>query len=195
MVLPDLPKRGHRVRTAETWAAARADYAAGCSASEVCERHDLGLSALRSRARREGWRRADQADPEPIAFEAEDSAKDDPPVPTEDLVAIARRAAAWAVRRGALHQAHGWLKLYRELCDLASDERAQASEAEWRRRYVESGEQAAFRARIDAIRRSLDRRIAAREGRQVHPVHDPHHAEDDDDVDDWGDDDKEPQPD
>ncbi len=163
----------------------------GCSASEVCERHDLGLSALRSRARREGWRRADQADPEPVAFEAADLAEDDPPVPTEDLVAIARRAAAWAVRRGVLHQAHGWLKLYRELCDLASEERAQAAEAERRRRYVESGEQAAFRARMDAMRRALDRRIAAREGRQVHHVHHPHSAEDDDDLDDWEDNDEE----
>lgn len=47
-------------RSTELWALARADYLAGGSAPEVCERHGLSLSTFRHRARVEGWRRADQ---------------------------------------------------------------------------------------------------------------------------------------
>ncbi|MDP3369724.1 MAG: hypothetical protein Q8M32_07730 [Brevundimonas sp.] len=51
---------GHHPRGDAVWSAARADYLAGGSASEVCERHGLSLSTFRWRARNEGWRRADQ---------------------------------------------------------------------------------------------------------------------------------------
>ena len=53
----------YRIRTDETWAEAREDYLTGFTAEEVCRRHEIGLSALRRRARREGWRRTDQDDP------------------------------------------------------------------------------------------------------------------------------------
>lgn len=49
-------------RSNDLWALARADYLAGGSAPEVCERHDLSLSTFRHRARVEGWRRADQVE-------------------------------------------------------------------------------------------------------------------------------------
>lgn len=58
--LPDSPPPPRSRRAAETWAAARADYLAGGSAAEVCERHDLPLSTFRWRAKQEGWRRQDQ---------------------------------------------------------------------------------------------------------------------------------------
>jgi len=58
--LPDSPPPPQTRRSAETWAAARADYLAGGSASEVCERHSLPLSTFRWRAQQEGWRRLDQ---------------------------------------------------------------------------------------------------------------------------------------
>ena len=51
---------GHRPHGDAIWSAARADYLAGGSATEVCERHGLSLSTFRWRARNEGWRRADQ---------------------------------------------------------------------------------------------------------------------------------------
>lgn len=57
--LPDSPPPQTR-RSAETWAAARADYLAGGSAAEVCERHSLSLSTFRWRAQQEGWRKMDQ---------------------------------------------------------------------------------------------------------------------------------------
>jgi len=55
-------EEGHGRRTApdEVWAAAREDYLAGMSGPEVCARHGVRLTALRSRAAREGWRRVDQ---------------------------------------------------------------------------------------------------------------------------------------
>ncbi len=58
--LPDSPPPPQTRRSAETWAAARADYLAGGSAAEVCERHSLPLSTFRWRAQQEGWRRMDQ---------------------------------------------------------------------------------------------------------------------------------------
>jgi hypothetical protein len=84
--LPDSPPPQTR-RSAETWAAARADYLAGGSAAEVCERHSLSLSTFRWRAQQEGWRKMDQ----PLA--APFHVTDDPgdyrnwtpaPAPTDD---------------------------------------------------------------------------------------------------------------
>ncbi|CAN5292838.1 hypothetical protein BH10PSE2_BH10PSE2_22400 [soil metagenome] len=45
---------------AEVWARVRDDYLGGLSAPACCRRHGVGLSALRDRAGREGWRRADR---------------------------------------------------------------------------------------------------------------------------------------
>lgn len=56
----DAPVPARTRRSADLWALARADYLAGGSAPEVCERHGLSLSTFRYRARTEGWRRADQ---------------------------------------------------------------------------------------------------------------------------------------
>ena len=53
--LPDSPPSPRTYRSAQIWTAARADYLAGGSAAEVCERHGLSLSTVR-------WRRADQPD-------------------------------------------------------------------------------------------------------------------------------------
>ncbi|CAN5229901.1 hypothetical protein BH09PSE1_BH09PSE1_29580 [soil metagenome] len=44
----------------EVWARVREDYLAGMSAPDCCRRHRVGLTALRNRASREGWRRTDQ---------------------------------------------------------------------------------------------------------------------------------------
>jgi len=42
------------------WEAVKADYLAGLSGPDCCRRHGVKLSALRDRAARHGWRRADQ---------------------------------------------------------------------------------------------------------------------------------------
>jgi hypothetical protein len=85
----------YRIRTDETWAEARSDYLTGFTAEEVCRRHDIGLSALRQRARRKGWRRNDQADPSP---EDDFDVFDDLEPP--ELVEMAWRRLAAAIARG-----------------------------------------------------------------------------------------------
>ena len=54
----------YRVRSQQIWDLARDDYLAGEPARIVCRRYDLGLSAFRIRARKAGWRRQDQDDPD-----------------------------------------------------------------------------------------------------------------------------------
>lgn len=49
----------YRIRSAETWEAARLAYLAGYSADVVYGRFDPGLSAFRKQAKAEGWHRAD----------------------------------------------------------------------------------------------------------------------------------------
>ena len=56
------PSRGYRVRPEEVWQKAKREYLDGYSAEAVCAEFDLGLSAFRQRARREGWRRSDAAE-------------------------------------------------------------------------------------------------------------------------------------
>ena len=58
-LVPEHARPGRRVRSEDAWDRARDDYATGASAPDVCDRHDLGLSAFRKRAREEGWRRRD----------------------------------------------------------------------------------------------------------------------------------------
>ncbi|WP_312146849.1 hypothetical protein [Brevundimonas sp.] len=83
-------------RSADLWALARADYLAGGSAPEVCERHGLSLSTFRHRARVEGWRRVDQIETPvdaPFVYEREPDPGDwrnfadelDRPVPVEGM--------------------------------------------------------------------------------------------------------------
>ncbi|MES2859949.1 MAG: hypothetical protein V4701_00665 [Pseudomonadota bacterium] len=97
----------YRVRSPETWSAAREAYTSGLSAEEACARFDLGLSAFRKRAREEGWRRLDQDDPAP------DDADDDalPDIDDEALAALAFRRMSVEARKGRLNQALAWGRL------------------------------------------------------------------------------------
>lgn len=47
------------------WARVRADYRNGATAASCARTHGVSLSTLRHRAKREGWRRADQPAPAP----------------------------------------------------------------------------------------------------------------------------------
>ena len=97
-------ERQHRVRSPETWERAREDYAAGLSAAAVCDRYDIGRSAFHERARREGWRRADLPDPEPLDLAA---VRRDP----LELADMTYGRAAMAIEGGRALEAHRWLKL------------------------------------------------------------------------------------
>lgn len=141
---------GYRIRTPETWDQARQAYLSGQSAEAVCARYHLGLSAFRLRAKREGWRRADLADPEP---EPLDEIDDDEAVPEVDLgetVRIAAAQMALATRRGRVDEALRWGRLH----DIA------LRQHEARHRTHQRSEQLDRRARqqatTDALRQVTD---------------------------------------
>ncbi len=113
---PDPTDRaGYRIRSDAVWARARADYLAGDPATAVCDRHDLNLKTFKSRAAREGWRRVDQPDPEPLDLDTE------PPVEPGDVKALADQAlirARRAIGRGAAMEAGRWLRVHAQLTRL-----------------------------------------------------------------------------
>lgn len=100
----------YRIRSEDTWAEARSDYLAGFTAEDVCRRHDLGLSALRTRARRERWRRADGVDPSP----ADDDLDLFSDVRPDDMVEMARLRMVAAISRGQSTEAARWSRIYRD---------------------------------------------------------------------------------
>ena len=101
----------YRIRSPETWAAARDDYLAGMEAEAVCSRHDLGLSAFRRRARRGGWRRLDQDDPAPVAVDL--AIYDD--FDCDEQVELARLRFIRALHHGRAAEAARWRWLWRDL--------------------------------------------------------------------------------
>lgn len=102
----------YRIRSAETWAQAREDYLAGMDAEAVCRRYDLGLSAFRRRARREGWRRMDQGDP-PIDTDL--SIYDD--IDPTEQADLARLRFLQALNHGKAVEAARWRRLWLEMRD------------------------------------------------------------------------------
>ena len=107
----------YRIRAAQTWAQARADYLSGLSAEAVCRRHDLGLSAFRRRARKYGWRRSDQVEPPPGEIDL--GLYDD--LDMDDLARTARLRFAEAVESGRATDARRWRRLADELAREARD--------------------------------------------------------------------------
>lgn len=176
---------GHRIRSEETWAAAREAYLGGASAAEVCERFDLGLSALRTRARGEGWRRRDLDDPDPDLASAEPEDEADPALTPAALAEVAAKRASRAVLAGRLREAQGWTRLHR-------DWRAMAAEADRTERETRLAERrlASAQAEADADRavaevaaevraaaiaaRSADDEPEPNDGAELHGLHPLH---------------------
>lgn len=160
---------GPRVRPPETWEAVRAAYHAGESAQSVCDRFGLSLSAFRTHARREGWRRTDMPEPEPDAL-----IDDDAPAPTrEDMMETAWRMAARAIRRGRSGESQRWLAVHARLAEQArADRRTESAALAAENR----GTVQRIRAIGDAarqIRRDIE--SAPVQTDQMHPVHPTHH--------------------
>ena len=110
------PDTGHRMRSPDTWDAARQAYLEGGSARDICDRYDLTLSAFRARARREGWRRADMGDPDPGPEHAFDDLDNDSPLPSlEDMAAVAWRRAVRALGRGRAGDTQRWMAIHARL--------------------------------------------------------------------------------
>lgn len=115
----------HHFRSPETWAKAREDYLAGAPAPEVCARYGIALSTLRERASKEGWRRADQAEPAPFDFAAERDADGFLPGPGP-LADDAWMGLLRTLRQDRPREALAWLRLYRGLIQLKREEDSRA---------------------------------------------------------------------
>ncbi|GAD58941.1 hypothetical protein [Brevundimonas abyssalis] len=139
--LPDSPPVFDTAKARARWAAAKADYLAGGGAPEVCERHGLSLRTFRWRARKEGWRRADQPAPslapdpappaqdEPLVIPEAPEAPSGTPLTTSQMVDKCWSHVQAAVAAGQLIQARGWLRLYKELKPLVPFTEIEAREA------------------------------------------------------------------
>lgn len=107
-----------RVRSDEIWAAARQLYAMGATGAEVRERYGLGRSAFYNRAKAEGWRRLDELAAPPLRDEYDRH----PERLERDAVALALEAwdgVCRAMDRGRIPEARAWMRLYRELREVA----------------------------------------------------------------------------
>lgn len=110
---------GRRTAPDEVWAAVREDYLAGLPAQAVCDRHGVGLRAMRSRAANEGWRRSDQPwaprnrlDPDDEGVELEARVGGDlNKVELRELSFIAARRMMRAVLRGDAADALRWRRV------------------------------------------------------------------------------------
>lgn len=127
------PARGARIAPEAVWKEVRADYLAGLSARDCCRRHGVGLSALRERAAREGWRRADQpwAPPVPLGDlmdegrALEEAVQGDlDRVDPADLTWIAYRRMQRALLRGDAAEVVRWHKVHALMSDELEEMRA-----------------------------------------------------------------------
>lgn len=140
------PGEGRWHAPEEVWAAVRADYLAGMSAPEACRRYGVGLSAMRARAAREGWRRADQPwtprsrlDPDDEGAELEARVGGDlDKVDLEELVWVAHRRMLRAVMRGDAVEALRWRRVHAAMADEQA-ELDRFIEQEEAIRYMQSG--------------------------------------------------------
>lgn len=115
----------------EVWDKVRLDYLAGLSAPACARRHGVGISTLRERARRAGWRRADQPWPEPTPLDPDDEGLalevaingDLDRLEPADLAQVAERRMKRCVLRGDAAGALRWHRvrdtLYAEQADLS----------------------------------------------------------------------------
>jgi len=136
----------YRVRSPETWAQARDAYLAGEAAESVCDRFGLGLSALRRRARLEGWRRSDQPDPEPADAQPADplAAMVDLPlaelgglkVDLADTIELTLQRLSLAVLRGRSAEAVRYGRLLQTLQAMTRTAAARGADPESERREV-----------------------------------------------------------
>lgn len=126
---PDAPA-GHAPRSQAAWDLARRDYLAGDTRTQVCDRYGLNPSTFTDRARREGWRKADQPDPPPVP---DDDPEAEEPVDCAALAEDALVRVRRALRLGRAGEAASWMRLHEKLTARLEADR----EAERRRDRVE----------------------------------------------------------
>lgn len=124
--------RARRPAPKTVWEAVRADYLAGLPAHECCRRHGVTISALRSRASRNRWRRIDQPwvpantlSPDDEGVQLEQRSEGDlDRIDTHELIFVAHRRMLRCVLRGDAAGALRWRRVGLAL---------EAEEAEMRR--------------------------------------------------------------
>ena len=122
--------QGRKSPPDEVWAQVRDEYLAGWSAPECCRRHGVGLTALRERAAREGWRRADQPWTPPDRLDPWDEGVeldlringDLDRVDLEELGYIAHRRMMRAVMRGDAVEALRWRRVQLTMVEVEAEE-------------------------------------------------------------------------
>ena len=106
----------------EVWSAIRERYLKGESAEALTELFGISLSAFRTRAREEGWRRIDAPDPAVASPPTCDELARDGRPNFRIMADTAMRRAAHAVREGQLTEALGWTRVGRSLTAAARRE-------------------------------------------------------------------------
>lgn len=103
----------------DVWDRVRADYLSGLPAAEACRRHGVGVTAMRNRAAREGWRRTDLPWSPPPALDPDDEglmledmvAGDLDRVELYQLTHVAHRRMLRAIMRGRATEALRWRRV------------------------------------------------------------------------------------
>ena len=115
---------GYASVSQEMWKAAGEDYLAGDTAETVGARYGMGVSTFRARARKAGWLRRDQPDPDPIDGPLDAADLLDEPA---DFAVMADQALARlnrAVQSGRAMEAARWMRLHLSLAALARQQDA-----------------------------------------------------------------------
>jgi len=128
MNLNDIPAgpSPHRVQhriSPVAWEALKERYLNGEAAVGLAALFGVSLSTVRTRAREEGWRRADGPDPEIAAPPTLDELSRAGRPNFGVMADTAMRRAAHAVREGQLHEALGWTRVGRSLAATARRKR------------------------------------------------------------------------
>lgn len=118
------PPPGRRTAPDEVWEQVRADYLSGLSAPACCRKHGVGLTALRDRAAKEGWRRADQPwrspglDPDDEGAVLEERVDGDlGRISLKELRFVCERRTVRAILRGDGVEAMRWRRLRASIRD------------------------------------------------------------------------------
>ena len=130
MHLNDIPEgpsphrmTGHARLSRDAWETIKERYLAGEGAAFLAELFGVSLSAVRARARADGWRRTDGPDPDIAAPPTTAELARDGRPNFNAMADTAMRRAARAVTDGHLAEAQGWTRVGRSLAAAARRER------------------------------------------------------------------------
>ena len=144
-------RRRFNPRSEEVWDYARIDFSSGRPADEVCRVYGLAVSTLKARARREGWRRKDLTETDPVKLRDESDIEAPPAPPTPELIDLAWRLMAEAMAQGRTSDTKSWLKVWRDLTAIEDKAGRKADAAAFKARMAAVGED-----EVRASRRSAD---------------------------------------